>query len=218
MWIGSRYRSDDWAHISQNLPTDGGFAGDDPRTEWAEPVEVMRDRVDTRFMRTADLLRRASTAGFVLLLVDSLLIEFLQRLRTDQLDAVGSRELVTTFLRDRARFDAFRDTSHRGGAKCPCIACDFYRNARSGIAHYAETRSDWLVKFGRPELLGRENGARVIDRNRFHVLVEDEYADYYRELLEPANQQLRKTLKDALDGVCGLRTRGLASQPSPLTD
>lgn len=211
MRISERYARDDWLRIRERLPDGGALADAASDQRWSEAVDVMRDRIDTRFMRTASLLVAQERSGFVLLMLDSLLIEYLQRLRTDRLDEQGSRDLVTGFLRERERFRLdFGEGDHdRRDRRCPCVACDFYRSARSGIAHYGETKNDWRIRYGEPRLLQVADGARVIDRNRFHGLVEAEFADYYSELLQPPSAALRRTLMAALDGICGLRGPGV---------
>jgi hypothetical protein len=169
-------------------------------------VDVMRDRIRTRFLNAAAALVAKETSGFVLLLVDSMLIEYLQRLRTQQLYVERrSRALVVDFLRTRPNFQPYFDDGAHREQRCGCVACDFYSNARSGIAHDGETRNGWMVRYGEAKMLTQRGGVRVIDRNLFHAAVEAEFDLYYADLLLPSERDLRKTLKAALDGICSLR-------------
>jgi hypothetical protein len=120
-----------------------------------------------------------------------------------------STKLVTDFLRERRSFsEAFHsdqhDDAHRG--TCPCIACDFYRNVRSGLLHEGETQNGWLLRYGAAKLVTtRSDNTRVLDRNRFHAGVEAEFQTYIRDLTRDAadSVELRANLKRVLDGVCG---------------
>lgn len=165
----------------------------------------MRARIEARFLEPTRVLTEHETSGFVLLVVDSLVIEYLQRLRTGDLyKKKRSHRLVTDCLRERPSFsEFFREERHKD-KECACVACDFYQNARSGIAHDGETRNGWRVRYGEPKLLAIQDGVRVVDRNRFHAALEKEFRLYFDDLLASEQNGLRAILKRALDGICGL--------------
>jgi hypothetical protein len=208
--ISRKYDCGQWAAISTQLDRDGKL-GVNNEPGWLTAIEIVRDRFESRFLEYVRAMLPSEFAGFAVLVLDSLVIEALARARGGQRKQPGqSTRLVTEFLRERRAFrrhflDKSHDKDHPG--KCQCVACDFYRNVRSGLIHEGETQSGWLVRYGESRFLrSRRDGTRVLDRNRFHAAVESEFKTYLRELRRDNadGAELRKNLKELLDGVCSV--------------
>src|SRR5439155_21905278 len=128
-----------WRPISERLADSGEFAGDEPGPDWQAAFDVIGDRIDSRFLKPARILISSGYeyAGFAVLAIDAVVIETIQRVRKGLRNVEGeSRNLVTDFLRTAPSFSRyFPEAGHVPGRECPCRACDFYRNVRSGVAH-----------------------------------------------------------------------------------
>jgi hypothetical protein len=207
--IAGEYTCEEWQALSARLDKDGrppvGLA-DGIGPDWRKAIEVIRTRLYGRYVQPLDALRRAAYAGFLVVAIDSLLVEAIERVRQGRrLEEGASSELVSTFLRERSTFGGvFRQEVHRRPFRtCLCIACDFYRGVRSAIAHEGETQNGWTIRVGRSELLHVQGDEKVLDRNRFHEAVVTEFYSYLDELERLDADRLRAHLKRTLDEICG---------------
>ena len=95
--ISPHYASLDWQGLDANDPKD-----------WPKAADVVRDRLDGRFLRFASLSDKYS--GFVVLAIDSLLAETIQQFVDGVTDGQGrSKRMVMRFLegtRFQPDFDA----------------------------------------------------------------------------------------------------------------
>jgi hypothetical protein len=203
--IAMEYRCSTWLALSARLDPDGRLPDDQLDPDWTTAIHVIRDRLQSRFVDPLEAIRPLAYAGFLMVAIDSLLIESLQRVREGKrLEEGKSSELVATFLRERPSFkDRFLSDEHRKPLRtCPCIACDFYRSVRSGILHEGETQNGWTIRVYRPQLLEVVGAARILDRDRFHKAVVTEFHAYLKDLEKPAEHDLRANLRNTLDGIC----------------
>jgi hypothetical protein len=76
--ISPKYRSSDWQALSIHTSSD-----------WARAAEIVRDRLEGRFLRFADSWLTDAFSGFVVLSVDCLLAETIQQFRTGETDGKG---------------------------------------------------------------------------------------------------------------------------------
>lgn len=131
--ISPKYSSSDWTDLSKDEPGD-----------WAQAVEIVRDRLEGRFLRFADGWLEDPYSGFVILALDSLLAETIEQFRSGGTRGGGkSRKYITRFLSGK-RFQPDFDEDAR---------TRFFEDIRCGLLHQAEAKEMWLVRRGQGALL-----------------------------------------------------------------
>ncbi|MBB3231959.1 hypothetical protein [Halomonas stenophila] len=188
--ISPSFTADDWAELAL-----------DAEADWRRAVDMLRDRIDGRFLDHARNCLQSETSGFVVLAIDSMLIEALEQFRRGIVDGRGrSGELIRSFLagpRFQPQFDSV-------------AANAFYEDIRCGLLHQAEARRLWLIRRSQAELLttSRATGADVgyvIDVVQFHEALESAFDDYLKELVEPNQEKLRENLWSKMNHICRVR-------------
>src|SRR5437660_4686406 len=96
--ISPKYSSEDWSALSISAPAD-----------WTRAADMVRDRLEGRFLRFVDSWLSDPFSGFIVLAVDSLLAETIEQFRAGETDGRGkSQRYISHFLcgpRFRADFD-----------------------------------------------------------------------------------------------------------------
>lgn len=185
--ISPRFTSNDWNALGQHSQDD-----------WATAVEIVKDRLHGRFLRYAGNCLRSPHSGFVVLAIDSLLLETLQQFREGIVDGRNkSKVMVTRFLAGQ-RFQPDFDENARNA---------YYSDIRCGLLHQAEARQMWLVRRGEEVMLrSSPNGeGYVIDVQLFHKAIRSSMNDYLRELLKPTSKELRAHLWTKMNHICSVR-------------
>ena len=195
--ISPRYDSEQWSALSKDNPQD-----------WSRAVEILRDRLEGRFLRFVDNCISDPFSGFIVLAVDSLLAETLQQFRMGATSGKGkSQRYIETFLAGY-RFQPDFDEGAR---------THFYEDIRCGLLHQAEATEMWLVRRKQPHLLQPAPAGRgyILDVERFHDAVRASLDDYCTELTAPAKNHLRINLWRKMDQICRVRAaRGLTYEAS----
>jgi hypothetical protein len=185
--ISPRYTSRDWQALDSNSPDD-----------WSTAADMVRDRLDGRFLRFASSCLKSTHSGFVVLAIDSLLAETIQQFVDGITDGCGrSKEMVKRFL-SGTRFQPDFDAAAREA---------FYQDIRCGLLHQAEAKNMWLIRRGQPALLQDVEGGQgyIIDVKRFHAGVEGSLNDYLELISQPASSSVRSNLWKKMDQICSVR-------------
>ena len=167
--------------------------------DWTTAAAMVRDRLGGRFLRYASNCLRSPNSGFVVLAIDSLLLETLQQFRDGVTNGHRkSRKMVTRFLEGK-RFQPDFDDDARTA---------YYSDIRCGLLHQAEAKRMWLIRRGQSSLLqpSPDGQGYVIDVRRFHVAVRASMNDYLRELTKPENGELRAKLWTKMHHICSVRS------------
>lgn len=186
--ISPRFTSNDWYALERYSQAD-----------WAKAAEMVKDRLDGRFLRYAGNCLRSPHSGFVVLAIDSLLLETLQQFREGITNGRGmSEKLVTRFLEGQ-RFQPEFDQKAR-------IA--YYSDIRCGLLHQAEAKKMWLIRRGQKTVLrsSPDGQGYVIDVRIFHNAVRGSMNDYLRDLLQPTSNELRANLWTKMNHICDVRS------------
>src|SRR5215510_203703 len=86
--ISPMYTSRDWEALDSNSPKD-----------WSRAADMIRDRLEGRFLRFASNCLRSRDSGFVVLAIDSLLAETIQQFKEGVTKSRGkSKVMITRFL------------------------------------------------------------------------------------------------------------------------
>jgi hypothetical protein len=186
--IAPDYTSNDWKALDPNNPDDWGAAAD-----------MVRDRLDGRFLRFASNCLRAKYSGFVVLSIDSLLAEAIQQFKEGITNGHGkSEQMITRFLKG-SRFQPDFDANARKS---------FYTDIRCGLLHQAEAKEMWLIRRNQPGMLQKVAGGQgyIIDVKRFHSAVRASLNDYLKLIPDPSNSILRSNLWTKMNHICNVRT------------
>lgn len=188
--ISPSFTADDWATLAPNAEAD-----------WRRAVEMLRDRIDGRFLDHARNCLQSETSGFVVLAIDSMLIEALEQFRRGIVDGRNrSRELIRTFLAGPRFQPHFY----------PVAANAFYEDIRCGLLHQAEARRLWLIRRSQTELFVTRGETEaevgyIVDVVQFHEALEGAFDDYLNELVDPDHEQLRENLWSKMNHICRVR-------------
>jgi hypothetical protein len=185
--ISPKYTSRDWQALNSKNPSD-----------WAKAAEIVRDRLEGRFLQFATNSLRYKYSGFVVLAIDSLLAEAIQQFIEGIVDGIGkSGKLVKNFLKG-PRFKPDFDAEARKA---------FYTDIRCGLLHQAEAKEMWLIRRNQPAMLQKVEGGHgyIIDVKRFHEAVQGSLNDYLVLITESQNQPLRENLWEKMDHICRVR-------------
>ena len=185
--ISPRFTSNEWQLLNQDEPCD-----------WSVATEILKDRLDGRFLRYAGNCLRSPHSGFVVLSIDSLLLETIQQFREGITNGNGqSRRLVTEFLKWRRFQPEFNEEARTA----------YYEDIRCGLLHQGEARQMWLIRRDQPALLRQfpHGGGYIIDVREFHNRVRQSMNDYLAELRKPDCGELRRNLWTKMRHICNVR-------------
>jgi hypothetical protein len=185
--ISPRFTSKDWYALDEHSQED-----------WGRAADMLKDRLDGRFLRFASDCLRSPDSGFVVLSIDSLLLETLQQFVEGLKTGVGkSKEMLTRFL-ERERFQPDFDLKARNS---------YYTDIRCGLLHQAEAKQQWLIRRRQPSMLqpSPEGQGYILDVERFHEALRASMNDYLLELRDPARDDLRAKLWKKMNHICDVR-------------
>src|ERR1700728_4509612 len=176
MQIAPGVSADNWIRLNLNEPES---------PDWAVAISILEGRITERFITPVDFLITSEETrppiqrrfGFAVLAIDCLLIETLQAFIDGIEDTNGkSKATFCKFLRTRRSFS--------GEFRSDDLAQQFYYEFRCGILHQAEIGGESKVWSVGP-LLQFENGRIIVNRNKFHEGVKNEFNRYFVGLFRP---------------------------------
>lgn len=185
--ISPQYTSLDWQALNVSDPRD-----------WSRAADVVRDRLDGRFLRFASNWLSDKYSGFVVLAIDSLLAETIQQFMEGVTNGRGrSRKMVTRFLKG-TRFQPDFDADAREA---------FYDDIRCGLLHQTEAKGMWLIRRKQAKLLQKAANGQgyIVDVERLHAALQGSLNDYLTRISEPASSLLRSNLWKKMDQICDVR-------------
>lgn len=186
--ISPKFTSSRWAALNRAR-----------REDWRTAADIVKDRLDGRFLSYATEAIESPHSGFLVLAIDSLVMETIQQFRDGVIDGTGQcASLIERFL-EGPRFQP----EFNGNARTA-----YYRDIRCGLLHQAEARGLWLVRRDQKELLSLlagPEGGYIIDVVKFHQRVQDSLQDYIDEIQAPASELLRENLWSKMDSICDVR-------------
>jgi hypothetical protein len=186
--ISPRYTSLDWQRLDSSKPED-----------WLKAVEIVRDRLEGRFLCFANDCLKKPDSGFVVLAIDCLLAETIQQFKDGVTDGRGQSETMITRFLEGSRFQPDFDADARKA---------FYVDIRCGLLHQAEAKKMWLIRRKQPSLLQETTGGEgyIIDVGRFHAALQNSFDEYLKAIVESSNAPLRSNLWKKMDHICSVRT------------
>ncbi|MBI1956558.1 MAG: hypothetical protein HYS38_09210 [Acidobacteria bacterium] len=193
--IAPNFYDDDWDKLKLKLPNNGDWHR--APTEWREAIRVFKQRIKTRFLEPAAALERGGYAGFAILALDCLLIETIGAFKNGKnaRNTGESKKVFVNFLTGSPSFSAVFNAAR---------AEDFFTYVRNGLLHDGETRKGWLVKkrgVHYPMVDFQSGGFVIVDREKFHKALVNEFDSYTRSLEDPMQNGLRQNLLTALNDL-----------------
>jgi hypothetical protein len=185
--ISPKYSAPDWQALDPTNPDD-----------WRSACEIVKDRLVGRFLQYASDCLKSPNSGFVVLAIDSLLLETIQQFREGVIDGRGqSKRLVREFLKGQHFQPEFEDSARLA----------YYEDIRCGLLHQAEAKRMWLIRRDQDALLAPfPNGdGYIIDVQIFHKRLSMSLDDYLQDIQTHTNHDLRKNLWHKMNDICNVR-------------
>jgi hypothetical protein len=184
----------------------------DKESDWCKAADIFLDRLETRYLEHISALRRRKTSGFVVLALDSALIETLEQFRrgVPETPRGKSQEYFVSFLTEPPfgdHFDAPR-------------ADLFYRTIRCGLLHQSEAKGPSRIKRGDGRPLVEYSDGReglVIAVDKFHELLINVIYDYASVLRKPESRSQRAAFKEKMDHICRIEAKPAEKPPDQST-
>lgn len=186
MRISRNYKIDDWKRLR--------FESED---DWRRGVMIFQDRLETRYLEHVRALLKRKTSGFVVLALDSALIETLEQFRRGKPKTPSGKgkEYFRSFLTETA-FSEYFDFN---------LADLFYVHIRCGLLHQTEAEGASRIKRGRELRLASftvDHKGIVINTRRFHALLEQVIKKYIDELQRPESIGPRQAFRKKMNYIC----------------
>lgn len=200
MRISRNYEVSDWTNLSFTSEAD-----------WQRAVEILKDRLETRYLEHIRELLPRKTSGFVVLALDCALIETLEQFRR------GKRN--TPQREGQNYFVSFLTTSRFGQHFTVDRAKIFYTQIRCGLLHQSEAEGISRIKRGGSLPLvsdTEDHSGLIINKEAFHGLLEQTIADYYMELQGNTQPELRKFFRRKMDAICRVESSEPDNAAQPL--
>jgi hypothetical protein len=183
--ISPNYTAADWRKLNRQKVA-----------HWPLAVAIVRDRLEGRFLKFADMCLDQPFSGFIVLAIDCLLAETIEQFiegRKHSEDISG--RVFRSFL-ERQEFQPYFDENAR-------IA--FYEDIRCGLLHQAEAKKKWLIRRKQPELLRLVGDGYIIDVERFHAALKASLEAYFGEICQREKNDVRGKLWQKMGFICDVR-------------
>lgn len=186
MRVSRNYTVEDWKALS--------FAAEE---EWGKGIAIFKDRIETRYLEHIRALLERKTSGFVVLALDSALIETLEQFRR------GTKK--TPQKKGRSYFEAFLTETAFGAHFDKTLAGVFYTEIRCGLLHQSEAGGTSRVKRGSTlPLVGTTTDGKgiVLNTPEFHKLLEQVVETYAGSLIGGKDAQQRAAFRRKMNFIC----------------
>lgn len=179
---------------------------DNPKQDdWLKAVDVLRDRIEGRFIKPAqslidvDKASKPHTFGFAILALDCLVLETIQGFRQGVTNhARQSGPLFREFLSNWQPFIACLGA----GMVATTKADEFYKQGRCALHHSGATEK-MTVGISGP-MMRFDNAQITVNRTLFHTELEAEFNRYLAVLSDPQSIDLRKKFLLKMNPICGV--------------
>lgn len=190
MRISRNYTTDEWRKLDFSTEAD-----------WQKAVDILKDRLQTRYLEHIAVLLKRQTSGFVVLALDCALAETLQQFR------LGEPE--TPWGQGQQHFvDFLTQTSFREHFDAP-RATLFYTAIRCGLLHQTEAKHNSRLKRGTLPLVSYsvDHKGLVINVPLFHETLERVIREYLAELRRPESLEARASFRKKMEFICRIEEK-----------
>jgi hypothetical protein len=177
MKISPRYTVDDWNAAFQGEP------------DWNRAIDIVKDRIEGRFVRWIDPLVLKEFSGFVIMALDCLLLETLHGF----LNGASTRDTRTAYKSILMAPPFCFDES---------LATEFYENVRNGVVHDTETRKGWMIRMTpQTQIIEKDAfGIWILNRTMFHSALKTAFEQWLAKL-RAGDQTLRENMRRRMDEI-----------------
>lgn len=194
MRVSRNYAIDDWKALQ--------FIDE---RDWSQGVTIFKDRLETRYLEHIRALLERQTSGFVVLALDSALIETLEQFRrgTRKTPYKQVGKYFETFLTETA-FNQHFDAS---------LAGLFYTTIRCGLLHQSEADGNSRIKRGSGlPLVGKTVDGKgiVVNTQAFHSMLEAVINSYTEDLVNGTNKPQREAFRRKMNFICRIEEKEAA--------
>lgn len=180
MRLSPRFTEKDWKAAFQGAE------------HWDKAIDIVRDRIEGRWLKCVDEIVTFRFSGFAVLALDCIVLESIWGFKNGKaVPKRQEREVYREMLSGR-RF-GWSDTQ----------SDNFREFVRNGLMHDAETRKRWIVEATIPrDCIAEQNAAGdyVINRSKFHKAVRDTFEDWLR-MLHSGDRRLQKNMRTRMDEI-----------------
>jgi hypothetical protein len=188
--ISRNYKTDSWSKLDFSIEAD-----------WQKAVDILHDRLQTRYLEHIAVLLKRKTSGFVVLALDCALIETLQQFRLGEPETPRgqSQQHFVDFLTQTTfsqHFDAPK-------------AVLFYTTIRCGLLHQTEAKHNSRVKRGMLPLVSYtiDHKGIVINVPLFHDTLEKVIGEYLADLRKPESLAARTAFREKMNSICRIEEK-----------
>lgn len=194
MRVSRNYTVEDWKALQ--------FTGE---RDWSQGVTIFKDRLETRYLEHIRALLERKTSGFVVLALDSALIETLEQFRR------GTRK--TPYRQGGKYFESFlTETAFKQHFDAD-LAGLFYTTIRCGLLHQSEADSNSRIKRGSNlPLVGKTVDGKgiVVNTHAFHDMLETVIQTYADDLVNGTNGPQREAFRRKMNFICRVEEKEAA--------
>jgi hypothetical protein len=188
--ISRNYKTADWTKLDFSTEAD-----------WQRAVDILHDRLQTRYLEHIAVLLKRKTSGFVVLALDCALIETLQQFRLGEPETPWGQgqQYFVDFL-TQTSFSQYFD-----GPK----AALFYTTIRCGLLHQTEAKHNSRVKRGTLPLVSYsvDHKGIVINVPRFHETLAKVIGEYLAQLRKPESVAARAPFREKMNFICRIEEK-----------
>lgn len=188
LMISPKYSAADWFALTFQSESD-----------WKRAVEILRDRLEGRFVKFIDIILPHETSGFAVLALDAALVETLEQFRAGLVETPyrQGKQMFVRFLTETAFRDSFT----------PELASRFYSDIRNGLLHQAESRALTRIRRDTGAVVSATPDGRGMTVNPvlFHKKLKEVFETYCRQLLDSKQDALRLGFRTKMDSICNVR-------------
>lgn len=181
---------------------------------WDKAIDVLKTRIETRFIKPIDFLLEMHAQqkenakhdeklemerirpGFATLALDFIILETIQGFRKGKRSHDHeSKDLIKAAL---VRNKEFSVNSY-------VDAEDIYKEYRCQVTHKGQTDGRVTISDKGNNIFEYNDGAKTLNRTKFHAAVCDSFYRYCRELTYPNKRYLRENFIKKMDSICGIK-------------
>jgi hypothetical protein len=191
MRISRNYKVEDWKQLS--------FKG---QADWDKAVAIFEDRLETRYLEHIRAVLDRKTSGFVVLALDSALIETLEQFWR------GTRS--TPYRQGKSYFISFFGRTSFSNHFDDKLGGLFYETIRCGLLHQSEAKSNSRIKRGTDGPLvayTMDHTGVVVNTNKFHALLERVVQEYATDLRDPNSEKPREAFRRKMNYICRIEEK-----------
>jgi hypothetical protein len=161
--------------------------------DWKTAIDILKDRIEGRWLTWADQILDAQYSGFAVLALDCIVLESIWGFMNGKSIPRKHEQQVYREMLAHPRL-GWNDTE----------SDSFREFVRNGLMHDAETRNQWIVEQTIPTnsiIEKRTSGGYVINRTMFHQALKATFEDWIAQLRAGSDVALLRNMRDRMNQI-----------------